>query len=529
MNRKFLLSTFWLTFANLLCKVLGVVYLIPWLMMMGNNQEGMLAQALYNAGYLPYGLFLMLGTVGFPNAIAKKVSVASKNNDEAECRRIFRSTISIMYAIGVASAVLMFLFSPLLAKLSPITNMDNAVATIRSLCPSLVVIPVLSGMRGYFQGKNNLKPYGSSLILEQAVRVIVILAGTFYFRVATSGTILDAVLVSTVASFFGGASAIVQMYVHGRKIGYFSLNDFMVRPKYFDHTNRIMSVSIIRETLPFIFVGAVVTIIQIIDQLSMKSLMHFFRPSVLPQQLEFLFSRASVNPNKLTMILISMVGTVAVTSLPILSGLKRADHEKIEKTISDSFSIAFLILMPSMAGMALLASPLYTLFFGYDPESAGYFQLAIVASLFFALFTILATIMQSLNNHRYAVFLTVESIVLKVVFQVLFIKLFGGYGMSLSSVFAFAAVFIQGYLHLSQEYGIVPIFRVRGFVMKIFRSTLMMLAGCLLLFFVMSRFFYYSTKVNAAVYCLIIGASGVLIFVLAQFGKAGLEFLRNKL
>lgn len=72
MNKKLMQGTFWLTFANLLCKVLGVVYLIPWLSMMGNNQDGMLATTLYNVGYLPYGLFLMLGTVGFPNAIAKK-------------------------------------------------------------------------------------------------------------------------------------------------------------------------------------------------------------------------------------------------------------------------------------------------------------------------------------------------------------------------------------------------------------------------------------------------------------------------
>ncbi len=33
-------------------------------------------------------------------------------------------------------------------------------------------------MRGYFQGKNDLRPYGTSLIIEQAVRVLVILAGT---------------------------------------------------------------------------------------------------------------------------------------------------------------------------------------------------------------------------------------------------------------------------------------------------------------------------------------------------------------
>ena len=32
------------------------------------------------------------------------------------------------------------------------------------------------------------------------------------------------------------------------------------------------------------------------------------------------------------------------------------------KTVGDSFSIALLILLPSLTGMSLLAGPLYTLF-----------------------------------------------------------------------------------------------------------------------------------------------------------------------
>lgn len=341
MNKKLMQGTFWLTFANLLCKVLGVVYLIPWLMMMGDNQDGMLATTLYNVGYLPYGLFLMLGTVGFPNAIAKKVAIATKEGDAQESRVIFRSTINIMFVIGIASAVLMYLFAPALAGISPIANVNNGILAIRSLCPSLVAIPVLSAMRGYFQGKNDLRPYGTSLIIEQAIRVLVILAGTYYLRVLTNGTILEAVLVSTVASFFGGLAAIFHMYVVGRQKDYFRLKDFLISTRYFKKDNRRASSAIIRETLPFIFVGSVITIVQMIDQVTMKPLLHFFRPDLADQQLEFLFSRASVNPNKLTLILISMVGTVAISSLPLLSTLKKKTENKLKKRLEIVFQSRF--------------------------------------------------------------------------------------------------------------------------------------------------------------------------------------------
>lgn len=162
----------------------------------------------------------------------------------------FRSTINIMFVIGIASAALMYLFAPLLAGISPIANVNNGILAIRSLCPSLIAIPILSAMR-IFPRKNDLRPYGTSLIIEQAVRVIVILAGTYYLRVLTDGTILEAVLISTVASFFGGLAAIIHMYIVGRRKTSSNLK-ILISSRYFERENRSASVSIIRETLPFI-------------------------------------------------------------------------------------------------------------------------------------------------------------------------------------------------------------------------------------------------------------------------------------
>ena len=164
----------------------------------------------------------------------QKSSCSHKEGDNAACRLIFRSTINIMFVIGIASAALMYLFAPLLAGISPIANVNNGILAIRSLCPSLIAIPILSAMRGYFQGKNDLRPYGTSLIIEQAVRVIVILAGTYYLRVLTDGTILEAVLISTVASFFGGLAAIIHMYIVGRRKDFFELKDFLISSRYFE-------------------------------------------------------------------------------------------------------------------------------------------------------------------------------------------------------------------------------------------------------------------------------------------------------
>ncbi|KKJ71733.1 polysaccharide biosynthesis protein, partial [Enterococcus faecium MRSN 4777] len=174
-----------------------------------------------------------------------------------------------------------------------------------------------------------------------------------------------------------------------------------------------------------------------------------------------------------------------------------------------------------------LAGPLYTLFFGYDPESVGYFQMALLASLFFSLFTILSTMLQSLNHHRFAIRLTVEAIILKVIFQVIGLGLVGGYGMSLSNGLAFGIVFVRGYHFMCKEYRIAPLAKISNFFLKTFRSTLIMLAVCFAVFFLLNQRLSMESKSYAMIYCVAVGSIGGLVFLFSQFGKNGFRMLKN--
>ena len=94
-------------------------------------------------------------------------------------------------------------FAPTLSKISPIVDHTAGITAIRSLCFSLLIIPILSALRGYFQGLNYSFPFGVSQLLEQLVRVVCILVGTYLIRVQFNGSILSAVILSTFASSIG--------------------------------------------------------------------------------------------------------------------------------------------------------------------------------------------------------------------------------------------------------------------------------------------------------------------------------------
>ena len=214
MKKKLVIGTFWLSFANMFSKILGIIYIIPWLAMMGSQQEGLEAQSLYNVAYVPYALFLTLGTAGFPSAIAKQVAEYNGKNNFRTSLNVLKVSGLLMTATGIVSAVLMYLLAPLLAQISPVSNTEDAIMCIRSLCPSLALIPVLSVFRGFFQGNNELKPFSLSQILEQFGRVVFILGFTYFVLQVNQGKIAEAVKLSTFASFIGGLLALVYLFVY---------------------------------------------------------------------------------------------------------------------------------------------------------------------------------------------------------------------------------------------------------------------------------------------------------------------------
>ena len=135
--------------------------------------------------------------------------------------------------------------------------------------------------------------------------------------------------------------------------------------------------------------------------------------------------------------------------------------------------------------------------------------------------------LQSLNHHLVAIRLTVEAIILKLVFQVIGLALLGGYGMSFSNTLAFGIVFIRGYQYMCKEYRIAPFVRISQYFLKTFRSTFFMLVVCSLVFLMLNTQLSMTSKAHAVVYCGVIGIVGGITFLFAQFGRNGLQHVRN--
>lgn len=510
MKNKLLSGAFWMMLGSILSRILGIVYLIPWLMMMGNPSHQNAAQAIFNTAYTPYALFLSLGTAGFPTAIARQVAEYNGQNKFRNSVRVFKFASLFMLFTGMMCGILLYVFAPLIAQKSAVVSTDVATTAIRVMVPTLVILPPMSLMRGFFQGNSDMQPFGVSQLWEQFARVIFILVSTFVIMYVQGGDYVKAVNYSTFATFIGAIASYLYLfhYAAGKIPEYRRLYQDSEPADNLQMTTIFKN--IIKEALPFIFVGSAVTIFQFIDQLTFKDIM--VRLTGMPTlRAQNLYTYFSANPNKITTVVISLTIAISETSLPLLASLaKKNDRRQIGVTIAQNIELMLLALIPSAGLLSILAWEVNGVFFPFDREAADLMGFALISCMGLAVFTDFFTIIQSLGKHRYAVKKLALGIVLKLVLQVPLTYFLGPYGTVLATTLAFGIISLMVYARIRESY-LVGI-RMRN-IRKILLVNVLVLGSAWALNMAVKMFYVPQGKVMAFIYAAVFGGAFMLLYL----------------
>lgn len=162
---------------SLVGKALGALYRLPLVSIIGDEGTGV-----YQLATAVYALFFTLACGGLPVAVSRFVAA------DHETERLASIIVWISGAIGLVFGAVFAALSPLFAA---VQGNSAAAAAYLAVAPALVFATVLSGLRGYFQGKGNLLPTSLSQLVEQAVKLVVglWLARVFASRGAASGAV----------------------------------------------------------------------------------------------------------------------------------------------------------------------------------------------------------------------------------------------------------------------------------------------------------------------------------------------------
>lgn len=165
MKEKFIKSTIILLVGGLITKILGMIIKIVMSRMLGAEGLG-----LYMLILPTFSLFIGISQFGLPIAVSKLIAEDTKNN-----KRLFFSVIPISIIINLILIIIIFLSAPFLAN-----NLLHNQETYYAILAIAIVIPftsISSICRSYFFGKQKMLPHVISNIVEDLIRLIIMLIG----------------------------------------------------------------------------------------------------------------------------------------------------------------------------------------------------------------------------------------------------------------------------------------------------------------------------------------------------------------
>lgn len=436
----------WSTAGNFISRLLGVLYIIPWYIWMG--QYAIQANALFNMGYNVYAYFLLISTTGLNVAIAKQVAKYNSMGQQEHSYQLIRSTLKVMLVLGLVFSVLMYLGSPIFARLSG--GDETLVPIMHSLSLAVFVFPVMSVIRGIFQGYKEIKPYALSQIAEQLVRVIWMLLTTFFIMKMGSKDYIAAVTQSTFAAFIGMIASMAVLF-------YYFWTQGLLKA-IFTKTEHAIPIDIkgllietLKESIPFIITGSAIQAFQLIDQWTFVNTMTLFT-NYTRSQLWVLFGYFNANPAKITMVLIAVAASIGSVGIALLTeNYVKKDMRAAARLIINNIEMLLMFLLPALTGAIILARPLYTVFYGSSEEEAVRLFVAVLClTLLMALYTLFSPMLQALFENRKAIYYFAYGVFVKLVLQVPLIYLFHAYGPLLATTLGLLVPIYLMYRRLHQ-------------------------------------------------------------------------------
>lgn len=169
MKEKFIKSTLILLIGGFLTKILGMIIKIVMSRMIGTEGLG-----LYMLILPTFSLFIGISQFGMPVALSKLIAEDTRNN-----KRLFFSVIPISLCVNVILILIIVLLAPTLAN-----NLLHNPDTYYGILAIALVIPftsISSICRSYFFGKEKMLPHVVSNVLEDIVRLGLMIAGIPFF------------------------------------------------------------------------------------------------------------------------------------------------------------------------------------------------------------------------------------------------------------------------------------------------------------------------------------------------------------
>ncbi|MBK5253971.1 MAG: polysaccharide biosynthesis protein [Peptostreptococcaceae bacterium] len=356
-GHKFLAGTATLAITGLVIKLLGAFFRIPLTNLIG--EDGM---AYYGVAYPIYSLFVVLSTTGLPVAISKMVSERVAHENYGGAHKVFRVSIMVLSLIGFLSFLICYFGAGAIAEA---VGNSGAELSIKAISPALLIVPIVSSFRGYFQGRQDMRPTAASQLIEQIVRVAVGLSLSFVFIKTSLEAAAAGATFGATAGSVGGLLMIFIIYFVKRKKIHKQINTNEI--EYESYKKILKQMFLI--AIPITIGSTIMPIMMNIDTAIIMNRLQATGWSL--GEATSLFGILSGYCNSLIQFPQVFTNAVAVSIVPaIAASYAKNDNEGLKLSTKLGLRTIMLIGFPSFVGMLVLSKPILLLLYPMQIEGA---------------------------------------------------------------------------------------------------------------------------------------------------------------
>lgn len=359
MNR-FLKGAMILTLAGIIVKCCGAIGKVLLARILGGEGIG-----IYQMAYPVYQIVVGLATAGLPIAISIMIAEKLANQDMKGAKRVLHSSLVTLAALGVIFSGILYLLSSYLIRWGIVVD-ERAYYALEALSPAILVVTLLSCLRGYFQGFQNMMPTGVSQICEQIIRITAMVGLAIWLLPKGLGYGAAGATLATFPAAFVGLCVLLVFYVRQGRLRRDLLaaqNTLIALEGYASILKRLFILAI-----PVSIANIMMPIVTGVDLL------------IVPHRLVesgYSISQATASFGYLTGMATSLVNLPVILTTSLAASLVPAvseaftmkDIQRIRNRTNTAMKIANVITIPAFVGLCVLATPVSLLL--YATPNAG--------------------------------------------------------------------------------------------------------------------------------------------------------------
>ena len=439
-NRRFLGGAVLLSAAGLLSRVFGLYRLaLPSLI-------GPVGVGLYHMAYPVYALALAVSTGGLPVAISKLVAERVARAEHGEARRIVLVSLGVLAPLGAAMAAALYLGAPDIAR--EVARDPKAALSIRAIAPAVFLVAVMSVLRGYHQGYQDMVPTAVSQLVEQAVRVGVLVI--LVVLLAPRGVAAQAAGAAS-GAVAGALAGILALFVLGGRRREAS-------GKPFPATARTRPFALVREivalALPVTVAGLAIPLMQLGDLVMVPA--RLAQVGVATAQRTALYGELSGYATPIANLPSVVTFAIAVALVPAVAeavaGGRMADARR---RIEAALRVAGMVAMPAALGLVILGPALMTSLFA-SPEAGRLLTILGPSIFFLGLVQVTTGALQGLDRASWPVRNIFLGVALKFALTWWLLPPFGVAGAAMATASGYLCAALLNLIDLKRVLGRLP-------------------------------------------------------------------------